>query len=145
MKHFPLAATLLLIVVGTAASLRAGDDRAEPDGIWKWVTDPTAETIEINELTLKRDGDKLTGSLFHHNASFPNLKKAAQAQIRRNVTIPISDGTIQDGRISFKIVRSFNGRKHVTTYSGEVVGNRIKGEIRIARESSEWEAKRVVR
>jgi hypothetical protein len=145
MRHFRIAAAVVLIVAGTAVGLRADGERAEPAGVWKWVTDPTAETIEINELTLKRDGDKLTGSLFHHNASFPNLKKAAQAQIRRNVTIPISDGTIQDGRLSFKIIRSFNGRKHVTTYTGEVLGNRIKGEIRIARDSSEWEAKRVVR
>jgi hypothetical protein len=145
MKPFPLAAAFVLIVVGTAVSLRADGDRAEATGVWKWVTDPTAESIEINELTLKRDGDKLTGSLFSHNSSFSTLGKSAQAQIRRNTTHRISDGTIQDDRISFRIVRSFNGRKNVSTYTGEIVGNRIKGEIQFPRQSHEWEAKRVER
>jgi hypothetical protein len=145
MRHFPIAAAFVLIVVGTAVGLRADGERAEPAGVWKWVTDPTAESIEINELTLKQDGDKLIGSLFRYNSHFPKLAKSAQAQIRRNTTLRISDGTIQDGRISFRIVRSFNGRKSVTTYTGEIDGNRIKGEIQYGRESREWEAKRANR
>jgi len=144
MKRFATAAALGLIVVGVAASIRADDD-ADPTGIWKWVADPTAETIEVSELTLKRDGDKLTGSLFHDNSEFPKLPKTGQARIRRNVTTQISDGTIQDGRISFKIVRSFNGRKNVVTFSGKIEGNLIKGKTQSGRLSREWEAKRADR
>jgi hypothetical protein len=144
MKHLATAAAFGLIVVAMAASIQADDD-ADPTGIWKWVADPTAETIEVSELTLKRDGDKLTGSLFHYNSEFPKLPKAGQARIRRNVTIGISDGTIQDGRISFKIVRSFNGRKNVSTYTGKIEGNLIRGQIQNGRLSHDWQAKRADR
>ena len=145
MRHFRIAAAVVLIVAGTAVGLRADGERAEPAGVWKWVTDPTAESIEINELTLKQDGDKLIGSLFSHNSQFSRLGKSAQAQIRRNTTHRISDGTIQDGRISFHIVRSFNGRKNVTTYTGEIQANLIRGRIQAGRQSRDWEATRANR
>ncbi len=138
MKRIATAAGFASIVVGMAASIRADDD-ADPTGIWNWVADATAETIE---LSLKRDGDKLTGALFHYNSEFPRLPKSGQAEIRRNVTIRISDGMIQDGRISFKIVRSFNGRKNVLTYTGKIEGNLIRGKIQIGSQSRDWEAKR---
>src|ERR1700722_15409814 len=139
MRHFRIAAAVVLIVAGTAVGLRADGERAEPAGVWKWVTDPTSESIEINELTLKQDGDKLIGSLFSPDSQFSRLGKSAQAQIRRNTTHRISDGTIQDGRISFHIVRSFNGRKNVTTYTGEIQANLIRGRIQAGRQSRDWE------
>ena len=52
MKRFATAVGFASIVVGMAASIRADDD-ADPTGIWKWVADATAETME---LSLKRDG-----------------------------------------------------------------------------------------
>ncbi len=114
-------AVCALVLVAIATSLRA--DEIDPSGIWKWVDDPTRESIETNELTLKREGSQLTGSLFKYNSGFPRLAKSAQNQIRRNTTRQISDGTVQDNEITFKIVRSFNGRKSVTTYTGKVKGN----------------------
>ncbi|HET6325251.1 MAG TPA: hypothetical protein VFG04_11300 [Planctomycetaceae bacterium] len=131
-------AVCALVLVAIATSLRA--DEIDPSGIWKWVDDPTRESIETNELTLKREGNQLTGSLFKYNSEFPRLAKSAQNQIRRNITRKISDGTIQDGEISFKIVRSFNGRKSVTTYTGKVEGNLLKGKIGSGKNARDWEA-----
>ncbi len=139
----PIAVALcVLIVVGTAATLRA-DENADPTGVWTWVDNPRAKSIETNELTLKRDGDKLSGSWFRYNSAFPRLPKAGQAGIRRNATYRITDGRFEDGRVSFKLVRSFNGRKSVTTYTGRVEGDLIKGTIKFGPKSSrDWEAKR---
>lgn len=137
MKRFGIAVCVVVLVT-IATSLRA--DESDPSGIWKWVDDPTRESVETCELTLKRDGNRLTGSLFQYNSEFPRLAKSAQNQIRRNVTRKISDGTVQDGEITFKIVRSFNGRKSVTTYTGKVEGNQLKGKIGSGKNARDWEA-----
>jgi hypothetical protein len=141
MRRFATAVAFVLIVIGTAASNRA-DDGANPTGIWEWKSAPAARTSDTSELTLKRDGDKLTGSLFHYNAEFPNLPKSGQDRLRRNVAIEISEGSFQDGRISFKVVRPFNGRSIVSTYTGKIEGNMITGKIQIGRLSRDWQAKR---
>jgi hypothetical protein len=141
MRRFATAAAFVLIVVGVAASIRAGDD-ADPSGIWEWKSDPAAKKTQTSELSLKRNGNTLTGSLFHYNSEFPKLPKSGQDQIRRNVTIDISDGSTQNGGLSFKIVQSFNGRKIVSKYTGKIEGNLIRGKIQVGRLSREWLAKR---
>jgi len=140
MKRFAAAVAFGLIVVAMAASIRADD--ADPTGIWEWKSGPAAKASQTNELSLKRDGDNLAGSLFHYNSEFPSLPKSGQDQIRRNVTIEISDGTIRDGRIFFKVAQSFNGRKIVSTYTGKIEGDLIKGRIRVGSLSRDWQAKR---
>jgi hypothetical protein len=131
---------ILVVTVGTATNVRAAD--TDPTGVWLWPGNSPGDSTRTYELTLSRDGEKLTGSLFYYNGEFPRLGKSMRDRIRHNVTRPISDGTTKDDQISFKIVRSFNGRRNVSTYTAKIEGNRLVGKIGNSRTSAPWEAKR---
>jgi hypothetical protein len=132
--------TILVVTVGTAANVRAAD--TDPTGVWLWLGNSPGDSTRTYELTLRRDGEKLTGSLFYYNDEFPRLGKSMRDRIRHNVTRPISDGTMQDGQLSFKIVRSFNGRQNISTYTAKIDRNRLVGKIGNSRTSAPWEARR---
>jgi hypothetical protein len=131
---------ILVVTVGTAGNVRAAD--ADPTGVWLWPGSSPGDSTRTFELTLSRDGEKLTGSLFYYNDVFPRLAKSAQDQIRRNVTRRISDGTMEDDQISFKIVRSYNGRRAVSTYSAKIEGDRLVGKIGSGPKAVAWNATR---
>jgi hypothetical protein len=131
---------ILAVTVGTATNVRA--EETDPTGVWLWPGNSRGDLTRTFELTLSRNGERLVGSLFYYNDEFPQLAQSAQDQIRRNVTRRISDGTIQGDRISFKIVRSYNGRRSVTTYTGKIEGNRLEGTIGSGQNAVAWEAAR---
>jgi hypothetical protein len=121
MKHFILIFTALALAAFT--TLGAETNAA---GVWKWsLTEQTGETI----LTLKQDGEKLTGS-------YTNQFGKAE----------ITDGSLKDGGVSFKVKRDFNGQAFVIKYSGKLSGDKITGkaEFDIDGETRalDWEAKR---
>ena len=77
----------------------------------KWVgkmTLPNGETRDTS-LTLKADGEKLTGT----------------ASGRQGET-PIQDGKVKGDDLSFVLVRNFNGNEFKMTYKGKVTGNDLK-------------------
>ena len=95
-------------------------------GIWKWsLTGQTGETI----LNLKQTGEKLTGS-------YTNQFGKAE----------ITDGSLKDGDISFKVKREFNGQAFVIKYSGKLAGDKITGkaefDVNGENRALEWKAKR---
>ena len=101
---------------------------AEPNaaGVWKWtLTEQTGETI----LTLKQDGEKLTGS-------YTNQFGKAE----------IADGSLKDGGISFKVKRELNGQAFVIKYSGKLSGDKITGKAEFDFDGEtralDWNAKR---
>ena len=101
------------------------------DGTWTWTfTIPSGQTMEP-KLTLKLEGDKLTGTI-----------------TGRNGENPISDGKFdKDGSVSFKVVRERDGRTFTANYSGKLEGDAIKG-TQITNFGGEehknpWDAKRV--
>ena len=55
--------------------------------------------------------------------------------------LDIQDGTFKDGQVKFKIVRDFGGRQSVTTYTGKIEGNSLKGKAETVM-TSEIDAKR---
>ena len=81
-------------------------------------------------LTLKLDGDKLTGTLLGRN----------------NQEIPIDNASFKGDQISFTVTREFNGQRFTTKYSGTIKGDTITGKIEMERDgqtiSRDWEAKR---
>lgn len=122
-------AVLSLLVVGLSIPAFAAD-QAGATGKWKWSYERNGRTVETT-LTLKQDGDKLTGSVTGRN----------------NTETAIEDGKVKDGEVSFKVVRERDGTKYPMSYKGKLADDVIKGTIESERggkkSSREWEAKRV--
>lgn len=82
---------------------------ADIDGKWTATTEgkngPQTQT-----LTLKADGETLTGSL----------------EGGRGGAVEISDGKISGNDVSFKVVREFNGNKFEQNYKGTLSGSELK-------------------
>jgi hypothetical protein len=122
----PLTACILL-----ASSLvtRAEDKKADPTGTWKWsFTGQNGQSRETT-LTLKLEGDKLTGKISG-----------------RGSDIDISDAKVSGDDISFNVTRERNGNSSTQKYSGKLSGDTITGKIEFERngesQSRDWEAKR---
>lgn len=123
MKRFMLIFAALALAAFTTFG---GDSNAA--GTWKWsLSEQTGETI----LTLKQDGEKLTGS-------YTNQFGKAE----------IADGSLKNGDITFKVKREFNGQAFVIKYSGKLSGDKIAGkaefDINSETRALDWNAKRDV-
>lgn len=100
-------------LVGFAPAVLAAEDAT---GTWKWST-PGRNGGAAREfsLTLKQDGEKLTGSLTPpargNNAATP---------------VDISDGMAKDGSISFTVTMKFNNNEVKIKYTGKQEGDTIK-------------------
>jgi hypothetical protein len=123
------AAAFGLLVVGLSGAAFAAD-KASATGKWKWSFERGGQTMETT-LTLKQDGEKLTGAVTGRN----------------NTETAITDGKVKDGEVSFKVTREREGQKFTMAYKGKVSEDVIKGTIESERDgqknSREWEAKRV--
>ena len=121
-----MAAAVVLAVVGVVSPALAADS---PTGTWKWTASFGGQERE-QTLTLKLDGDKLTGSM-------PG---------RDNAVTEISDASFKDGKLSFSVTREFNGQKRTTKYNGTLSGDTITGKTSRERDGqvtdTDWVAKR---
>lgn len=124
--------TCAVLTLGAASHTLAAD----ASGNWTWSR-PGRNGGEAwkTTLTLKADGEKLTGTLTNPGRQGGDPVKT-----------PISDGKVTGDAISFSVTREFNGNKMVIKYSGTVSGDTIKGKTEVERDgqtrSREWEAKR---
>lgn len=129
-KHLLQLTAALALALGTAQAA----DKA--DGKWSWTMPGRGggEGRKVT-LTLKTDGEKLTGSLTNPG------RQGAEAR-----ETPIEEGKVTGNEVSFKATREWNGQKMVVKYSGKVEGDSIKGKIETERDgqtrSRDWEAKR---
>jgi hypothetical protein len=127
MRQLTVAA-LLLALVGLASMARA-EDKANPNGTWKWTVNFGGQEREF-ALKLKAEGDKLTGKFVSANGTETDIE----------------DGKYKDGEVSFKVRRERDGNKFITKYKGKVSGDTIKGKSERDRDgetqSRDWEAKR---
>jgi hypothetical protein len=118
----------VLVVLGClVATARAA---ADPNGTWTWkFTPPGGQEFQLS-VTLKAEGDKLTGQL-----SLPMGDK-----------IDIKDGAFKNDEVSFTTEVERNGNTFKTKYKGKVDGDTIKGKSERERDgqvrSRDWEAKR---
>jgi hypothetical protein len=97
-------------------------------GTWKWSL--AGQNGDINTiLKLKQNGEKLTGTYTNQFG-----------------TAEITDASLKDGDIAFKVKREFNGQAFVIKYSGKLSGDKITGkcefEVNGETRSLEWDAKR---
>src|SRR6188768_3106637 len=121
MKRFMLIFAAL--AVASCTTFGADTDAA---GIWKWsLAGQTGDTT----LKLKQDGEKLTGSY---------TNQFGQAEI--------TDGSLKDGDITFKVKREFNGQAFLIKYSGKLSGDKITGkcefDVNGETRALKWDAKR---
>ena len=123
--------TLAAFTVLATLSLHAADI----SGTWTWTTPGrNGGPDRTSKLTLTEDHGKLTGKV-----SAPGRDGAA-------VDSPISNGQVDGAKISFDVVREFDGNKFTSSYSGEVSADKITGKISFDRngnkQTRDWEAKR---
>ena len=121
-----MAAAVALVLVGMVSPVMAAEN---PTGTWKWTASFGGQDRE-QTLTLKLEGDKLTGSM-------PG---------RDNAVTQISDASFKDNKVSFSVTREFNGQKRTTKYNGTLSGDTITGKSERERDgqttSTDWVAKR---
>ncbi len=123
-----------LLASGLFLSAQAAD--AKVDGTYQW-TQPgrNGGADRTNTLTLKLDGDKLTGKL-----TSPGRGGAEPTAIE------IKEAKLAGADVSFCVIREFNGNSMTNKYSGKLADGAIKGKIESERngqpQSRDWEAKK---
>lgn len=127
-QRIAVAACACLLLSFTVPTFAA--DKPGVAGKWKWSVERNGQKIETT-LTLKQDGEKLTGTVSGRN----------------NTETEITDGKFKDGEVSFNVTRERQGQKFTTAYKGKLSEDTIKGTSETERDgqknSREWEAKRI--
>jgi hypothetical protein len=103
-----LSATLVLGLCNLAG---ARDEKADPVGTWKCeykIGDQKREST----LKIKRDGDKLSGTM-----TWPDQKEAK-----------LKDVKLKDGELTFSAVRELMDMKLTVEYKLKVDGDKLKGK-----------------
>ena len=108
----------------TAVVVHAADEKAAASGTWKWSATFGGNSIDM-VLKLKQDGEKLTGSITGFQGQETEIK----------------EGTVKDGKVSFKVVNDFGGSPRTTTYTGTLNGDSLKGKAETVF-SRDFDAKR---
>ncbi len=113
---------------------------ANPAGKWAWTQDMRGNEVSF-ELVLAMKDDKLTGTF---QSIFPNPPEGFPADMAKPVDI--EDGKVEGDKISFNVVRDFNGNEFVSKFEGTVKGDQIVGSrtVNFGGEDrvSDWTAKR---
>lgn len=96
----------LALVLGMASITTAAD----PVGTWKCEYS-IGEQKRTSELTIKKDGDKVTGTM-----SWPDQKDEK-----------LKDVKLKDNTLTFSAVRKFQGNEIAIDYTLTIDGDKLKG------------------
>jgi hypothetical protein len=99
---------LVFVVCGLTG---AQGDKVDPIGTWKCEY-RIGDQMRTLELTIKKDGDKLVGTM-----SWPDQKNAKLKDVKLN-----------DGTLTFSNVRKFMDNEFPIDYTLEIDGNKFKGK-----------------
>ena len=102
---------VLAVTVATASLLARQEKAADVSGTWA-LTVETGQGSGTPSVTLKQDGEKLTGTY------------SSQVFGEQHVT-----GSIKGQAITFTFTGSFEGTTFVVTYSGTVENDTMKGKV----------------
>jgi hypothetical protein len=137
MKSNKLVTTLAGVVLASSMLIQvhAADTKVDPTGKYIWTQQGrNGGADRTNTLTLKLEGDKLTGKVENPGRGGGDP-----------VSTEIKDGKINGSEISFTVTREFNGNSFTTKYSGKLADGVIKGKVESERggqaQSRDWEAK----
>jgi hypothetical protein len=103
-----LSAALVLGICGLAV---AQGEKADPVGTWKCEYE-IGEMRRTSTLTIKKDGDKLAGTM-----SWPDQKEAK-----------LKDVKLKDGDLTFSAVREVMENKFNVEYKLTINGDKLKGK-----------------
>ena len=103
-----LSATLVLGLCGLAG---AQGDKADPVGTWKCEYEIGSQK-RTSTLTIKKDGDKLAGTM-----SWPDQKETN-----------LKDLKLKDGTLTFSAVRKFMGNEFPLDFTLTIEGDKFKGK-----------------
>jgi hypothetical protein len=98
------------LVVGLCGLADAAD-KADPVGTWKCEYDIGGQK-RMSELTIKKDGDKLVGTM-----NWPDQKDEK-----------LKDVKLKDGTLTFSAVRKFMGNEIPIDYKLTIDGDKLKGK-----------------
>ena len=103
-----LSAALVLGFCGLAGAQGA---KADPVGTWKCAYEIGGQKL-MSTLTIKKDGDKLAGTM-----SWPDQKETK-----------LKDVKLKDGALTFSAVRVFMDNKIAIEYKLTITGDKLKGK-----------------
>ncbi len=103
-----LSATLVFALCGTAG---ARDEKADPVGTWKCEYEIGGQS-RTSTLTIKKDGDKLSGTM-----SWQDQKDE-----------PLKELKLKDATLTFAAVRKFMDNEIPIDYTFTIDGDKIKGK-----------------
>jgi hypothetical protein len=105
-----VTAILLVVAIGAFA--------ADVTGKWTYTMQGRDGTPREMSITLKQDGNTLTGSV-------PGMGRGGQGGAPTEIT----NGKVDGDKVSFDVVREFNGNKMTTKYEGTVSGSDMKLKV----------------
>src|SRR5436309_1775870 len=103
-----ISATLVFALCGFAG---AKGEKADPVGTWKCEY-KIGDMKRTSELTIKKDGDKLVGTM-----SWPDQKD-----------VKLKDVKLKDGTVTFSAVRMVMDMKFNVEYKLTITGDNLKGK-----------------
>jgi hypothetical protein len=99
------------LVLGLCGYADARDEKADPIGTWKCEYEIAGQKLTA-ELTIKKDGDKLAGTM-----SWPDQKDEK-----------LTDPKFKDGKLTFSAVRKFMDNKFPLDFTLTIDGDKFKGK-----------------
>ena len=129
-------ASCAILALGPLSVASAEDKAASATGTWTWSTPGRDGGAERKfSLTLKQDGEKLTGKL-----KTPGRDGAV-------TETEISDGSVKGADVAFSVTRELSGNKMTSKYTGKLTADAITGKIESKDRdgndrSRDWTAKR---
>lgn len=125
-----------ILALGSVTVAPADDKAPSATGTWTWTMPGRDGGAERKfSLTLKQDGEKLTGKL-----SSPGRDGAV------NET-EIADASVKGTDVAFSVTREYNGNKRTSKYCGKLTADAITGKIEFKDregkdQTRDWTAKR---
>ncbi len=114
----------MALVLGVCGLAGAADDKAEPVGTWKCEYEIGGQQ-RTSTLTIKKDGDKLAGTM-----SWTDQKDE-----------PLKDLKLKEGTVTFSAVRKLADNEITVEYTLKIDGDKLKGKgaSEFGGEKREWD------
>src|ERR1043166_7102759 len=106
----PLITLSIALVLGFCGRVSAADEKGDPVGTWKCEYEIGGQP-RTSTLTIKKDGDKLTGTM-----DWPDQKDAK-----------LKDVKLKDGELTFSAERVLGDKKIPVEYRFTIDGDKLKG------------------
>jgi hypothetical protein len=120
-RNVALLAVLCFAIAGMVGIAAAQD--AQVAGVWTLSSQGRGGNMQNSTLTLKQDGQKLTGTLAGG----------------RGGDAPLT-GTISGNNITFSVTRTTQNGDITIQYTGTVSGDSMKGSLTMGQNTRDWTA-----